>query len=118
VAIVCPVCEERRSLSANAAQWPILEAWAKQREWVVNGAKVKLTAEEVKDILTAAFEGETNPRIAQGLHGGIVMLGRRTSRYGKAKFSEWLDYLTALSIEQGIKLPAKIPDDWPEGVKA
>lgn len=104
---VCPACEERRNNEQNKAQWPILQAWADQREWVVNGAKVKLSAEEVKDILTAAFEEDTNPRIAQGLHGGIVMLGRRTSKYGKKKFSDWLDWLNAESHHAGIRIPAR-----------
>lgn len=65
-----------------------------------------LTADDYKDILTAAFEGETNPRISPGLHGGMVMLGRRTSRYGKKRFSEWLDWLNAESHHAGIKVPA------------
>ena len=65
-----------------------------------------LTDEEWKDILTAAFEGETSPRISPGLEGGMVMLGRRTSRYGKKRFSEWLDWLNAASHHAGIKIPA------------
>ena len=104
---ICPVCEERRNSGQNAAQWPILDAWAKQRQWPVNGALTWLSADEWKDVLTAAFEGETNPRISPGINGGMVMLGRRTSRYGKKRFSEWLDYLMAISNEQGIKVPAR-----------
>ena len=104
---VCPVCEERRNNGQNAAQWPILTAWAEQKEWPVNGAMTRLSAEEWKDILTAAFEGETSPRIALGLSGGIVMLGRRTSRYGKKRFSEWLDWLNAASHHAGIKIPVQ-----------
>lgn len=102
----CPVCEERRSASANSAQWPILQAWSEQKQWPVNGAMTYLTAEEWKDILTAAFENDTAPRIASGLHGGMVMLGRRTSRYGKKRFSEWLDWLNAESHHAGIRVPA------------
>tara|TARA_R110000868_G_scaffold72156_4_gene210470 strand:- start:564 stop:911 length:348 start_codon:yes stop_codon:yes gene_type:complete len=105
--IPCQTCEDRRSASANAAQWPILNAWSKQRQWPVNGSLVWLTPDEWKDVLTAAFEGETNPRISPGLNGGMVMLGRRTSKYGKKRFSEWLDYLNAISAEQGIKIPAQ-----------
>ena len=105
--IPCQTCEDRRSASANAAQWPILNAWSKQRQWPINGVLTHLSAEEWKDILTAAFEGETNPRIAPGLHGGMVMLGRRTSRYGKKRFSEWLDWLNAESHHAGIKIPAQ-----------
>lgn len=104
--IKCPVCEERRNLAQNAAQWPILEAWAKQKQWPINGEMCWLTAEEWKDILTCAFEGDTNPRIAPGLHGGMVMLGRRTSKYGKRRFGEWLDWLNAESHHAGIRVPA------------
>lgn len=102
----CPVCEERRNSEQNSAQWPVLEAWARQKQWPVNGVMCDLSAEEWKDILTAAFEGETNPRIAAGLNGGIVMLGRRTSRYSKKRFSEWLDWLHAASHHAGIRVPA------------
>jgi hypothetical protein len=83
-----------------------LQAWAQQKQWPINGTLCWLTAEEFKDILTAAFEGETSPRISPGLEGGMVMLGRRTSRYGKKRFSEWLDWLNAASHHAGIKIPA------------
>ena len=92
-----------RTLEQNAAQWPILHAWSKQKMWVINGQKTRMTAEEWKDVLTAAFEGETSPRLAMGLNGGVVMLGRRTSKYKKAKFSEWLEWLKAASVEAGIE---------------
>lgn len=104
--MICPVCEERRNNEQNKVQWPILQAWAEQKQWPINGVMSSLTAEEFKDILTAAFEGETSPRIAPGLKGGMVMLGRRTSRYGKKRFSEWLDWLNAASYHAGIRLPA------------
>jgi len=104
--MICPVCEERRNNGQNAAQWPILQAWAEQKQWPINGVMSNLTAEEFKDILTAAFEGETSPRISPGLEGGMVMLGRRTSRYGKKRFSEWLEWLNAASHHAGIKIPA------------
>lgn len=51
------------------------------------------------------------PRVAMGYSGGIVMLGRRTSKYGKKKFSEWADWLVAASVVSGIKIPA---DKWME----
>lgn len=104
--IKCPVCEERRNLAQNAAQWPILEAWAKQKQCSVNGVMCWITADDWKDILTAAFENDTNLRVAQGLHGGVVLLGRRTSKYGKRRFGEWLDWLNAESHHQGIRVPA------------
>ena len=98
---VVTVQEPTRSTDQNAAQWPILEAFAEQLQWPVNGAMVSLTAEEWKDVLTAAFQGET-VRLAMGLNGGVVMLGLRTSQMGKRRFSEWLDFLNATAALRGV----------------
>jgi hypothetical protein len=100
-----------RSLDQNAAQWPILSAFSKQMLWPVNGQMVKLTPDEWKDILTCAFEGDTNPRLAMGLNGGVVMLGKRTSKFSKAKFSEYLEFLHAVAADRGVVV-------YPEGVSA
>lgn len=102
---VVTVQEPTRSTDQNAAQWPILEAFAEQLQWPVNGAMVKLTAEEFKDVLTAAFQGET-VRLAMGLNGGVVMLGLRTSQMGKRRFSEWLDFLNATAALRGVTVYA------------
>ena len=98
--------EQLRTEAQNRFQWPILNAWAKQKEWPINGVMTRISADDYKDILTAAFEGETMPRVAMGYSGGIVMLGRRTSKYGKKRFSEWADWLVAASVVSGIKIPA------------
>lgn len=95
--------ELTRSLDQNAAQWPILQAFADQLQWPVNGQMVWLSDEEWKDILTAAFEGE-RVRLAQGLDGGVVMLGRRTSKFGKKKFSDWLEFLHATAAARDVDL--------------
>ena len=102
-----------RTLDQNAAQWPILEAWSQQKMWIVNGAKTRMNAEEWKDVLTAAFEGETAPRLAMGLNGGVVMLGKRTSKYNKARFSEWLDWLMAASHHANIDLTG----EWEQNIE-
>ena len=94
------------TLAHNPSQWPILTAWAKQKQWPINGEMMWISAEDYKDILTAAFEKETNPRLAKGYDGGIVMLGRRTSKYGKKKFAEWIEWLNAATAVTGIKVPA------------
>jgi hypothetical protein len=91
-----------RSLDQNSAQWPILEAFSKQLLWPVNGAMCRLTADEFKDVLTAAFKRETQPRLASGLDGGVVMLGRRTSKMGKKEFSDWLEFLHAVAALKGV----------------
>ena len=98
----CVTFKERtRSLDQNAAQWPILDAFAKQLKWPVNGQMVHMTAEDWKDLLTAAFKQET-ARLAMGLNGGVVMLGARTSKFGVKVFSEWLEFLHAVAAERGV----------------
>ena len=96
------VREPRRNLEQNSAQWPILEAFASQLDWPVNGAMTRMTSEEWKDVLTAAFEKER--RVAEGLNGGHVFIGQRTSYYTKARFSEWLDFLHSIASERGVEL--------------
>lgn len=98
--------EALRTQAQNRFMWPILNAWAQQKPWPVNGVMTKISADDYKDILTAAFENETTPRVAMAYGGGgIVMLGRRTSKYGKRRFSEWAEWLIAASVVTGIKIP-------------
>lgn len=97
------VVDEGRSLEQNAAQWPILDAFSSQLQWPVNAELVYMSAEEWKDLLTAAFNRET-VRIAKGLDGGVVMLGLRTSRFTKKRFSEWLDFLNATAALRGVRI--------------
>jgi len=98
---VVKISETNRTLEQNADQWPYLEAFAKQLQWPVNGKLEWLTADEWKDILTAAFKAET-VRIAQGMDGGMVMLGKRTSKFNKKEFSEWLEFLHATAALRGV----------------
>ncbi|PRC92651.1 recombination protein NinB [Solimicrobium silvestre] len=93
--------EPSRTLDQNAAQWPILAAFSKQLDWPINGQMTKMTDEEWKDVLTAAFKQETT-RLAMGLDGGVVMLGQRTSKFGKKVFSEWIEFLHAVAAQRGV----------------
>lgn len=92
--------EPKRNADQNAAMWPILEAFAEQLEWPVNGVMTKLTKEEWKDLLSAAFRKET--RVALGLDGGFVMLGQKTSHFTKKTFSDWLEFLHATAAQRGV----------------
>lgn len=100
---VVEIKEKNRSLDQNAAQWPILEAFSEQLEWPVNGKMVKMTADEWKDVLTAAFRNETS-RLAMGLDGGVVMLGMRTSKMTKKEFSNWLEFLNSVAADRGVNV--------------
>jgi len=97
------VCAPTRNLDQNAAQWPILQAFADQLQWPINGRNEWLTPDEWKDILTCAFKRET-VRVAMGLDGGMVMLGQRTSKFSKAQFGEWLEFLNATASMRDIDL--------------
>lgn len=94
------VKEPKRNTDQNAAMWPILEAFAEQLQWPVNGVMSNLTKEEWKDILSAAFRKEQ--RVALGLDGGFVMLGQKTSHFTKREFSEWLEFLHATAAARGV----------------
>ena len=98
---VMKLTEATRSLEANALMWVLLQNFADQLKWPVNGKLVSLTSEEWKDVLTAGFESET-VRLAQGIDGGVVMLGRRTSLYGKKKMAEFIEFLIVVGLERGV----------------
>lgn len=100
---VCKIEPPGRTLEQNAYQWPYLEGFSQQLLWPVNGVMCKLSSDEWKDVLTAAFEKETEPRLAAGFDGGIVMLGRRTSQFGKRKFAEWMEFLMAAAALKSVE---------------
>ncbi len=101
---VCVIQDKTRTLEQNAYQWPYLEGFSKQLQWSVNGEKTWMKNMEWKDVLTSAYEGDVNPRLAAGFEGrGVVMLGRRTSEYGKKTFAEWMEWLMAAAALKGVE---------------
>jgi ABC-type Fe3+ transport system substrate-binding protein len=98
---VVTISEPLRSLDANAAQWPYLQAFAEQKELCINGAMVKATPEDWKDVLTGVYNGET--RMA-AYDGRVIMLPQRTSKMGKKQFGEWLEFLMAMAAQAGVKV--------------
>jgi hypothetical protein len=96
-----------RSLDQNAAMWPALRDFAQQVPWEINGEPQLMEPEDWKDVLTAAFEFEM--RVAPALQGGWVMLGARTSRYGKKRMGEFLTFVRAEGDNRGVRwsAPAK-----------
>ncbi|WP_141057058.1 recombination protein NinB [Stenotrophomonas rhizophila] len=88
--------EPKRTLDQNAAMWPALSDIAKQVPLVItrrDGSSRQATAYDWKDVLTSAFEEETE--WAPGLRGGVVMLGARTSKYSKRKMGDFLTFIHA-----------------------
>jgi len=95
---------ETRTLANNRAQWPILNAFADQLLWPVNGAMTKLSGEEWKHILTAAYRQET-ARVAMGLDGGMVLLGHRTREFKRGEWSDWMEFLNSVAADRDVKIP-------------
>jgi hypothetical protein len=100
---VVRLTDPTRSLDQNALMWPLLECFSEQLQWPVNGVLVKLEPDDWKVILTAAFRQET-VRVAQGLDGGMVMLGCRTSKFSKKQFSDFIDFLCATAHDRNVQL--------------
>ncbi len=103
-----------RTLEQNCAQWPYLTGFAQQLQWPVNGKMCWMSEEEWKDVLTAAFEKETDLRLAAGFDGGVVMLGKRTSKFSVKKFSEWMEFLIAAAALKGVTPVYKNEPRWAE----
>jgi hypothetical protein len=93
----------KRTLDQNSLLWPVLECFSAQLEWPVNGRMVKMTAEDWKDLLSAAYRRESQ-RVAMGVDGGMVMLGLRTSKMNKREFSEFLEFVFSVAADRGVVL--------------
>jgi hypothetical protein len=94
------VSEATRTLDQNAAQWPFLEGFAKQKQLCINGAMVWATRDDWKDVLTGCFDGEM--RMA-AFDGKVIMLPSRTSKMGKKTFSTWMEFLVAMAAQFGVE---------------
>lgn len=93
--------ERTRTLDQNDLLWSILTDLSKQVDWSINGKLEKLSPEDWKDILTASLDQEH--RIAEGIRGGFVMLGRRTSKMGVRKMSELISFARSVGDEKGVQ---------------
>jgi hypothetical protein len=98
--------EPVRSLDANAAQWPYLEGFSKQKQLCINGVMEWATPDDWKDCLTACYKGEM--RMA-AFDGRVIMMPQRTSKMGKRVFSEWMEYLVAMAAQSGVTPVYKSP---------
>lgn len=99
---VCTIEQRTRSLEQNRTLWKVLTEISIAVPWQVNGASVMLTPEDWKDIITASFYQEN--RIARGINGGFVMLGRSTSRMTVGQMTELIEFVLAFAAEQGVHI--------------
>ena len=97
---VVTIAEPSRTLDQNAAQWPYLEGFAKQKQLCINGTMVWATNDDWKDVLTGCYNGEM--RMA-AFDGKVIMLPQRTSKMGKKEFSTWFEFLIAMAAQSGVE---------------
>ena len=94
------ISEPTRTLEQNAAQWPYLEGFARQKQLCINGVMQYVTNDDWKDVLTGCWNGEM--RMA-AFDGKVIMLPQRTSTMGKKVFSDWLEFLIAMAAQSGVE---------------
>lgn len=103
---------ETRTTAQNRIMWAILDDLAEQVQWPVDGKLQKLDAEEWKHILSAGLK--KHQRVAQGIEGGFVMLGQRTSRMTVAEMGELITLAHAFGDERGVQWSkTSLGRDWP-----
>lgn len=111
--LVRPV-KSRRTLAMNAKMWAMLGDISKQVEWPVNGVMQRLEADDWKALSTAAAKNEI--RMAQGISGGVVMLGVSTRKMTIAEMSDVIEQLEAFGAERGVvwsdRAKQEVPDEW------
>ena len=101
-----------RSLASNRKLWACLGDVSEQVEWPVNGTLGLLSAEDWKDILSASLRKEG--RIAQGIDGGFVMLGQRTSKMKVQEMSDLIEVIYAFGASHNVKWSEAIPAEYLE----
>jgi hypothetical protein len=104
---VVALSEPTRTLDQNAMLWPLLTDLSRQVEWPINGVAQKLSPEDWKDLATASLAKEQ--RVAAGLDGGFVFLGRRTSTMSKRTFSDLIEIIFAFGSAHDVKWSTPMP---------
>lgn len=110
--IVRPV-KSRRTLEQNAKLWAMLGDISRQVEWPVNGVMQKLDSEDWKALMTAAARQEI--RMAQGINGGVVMLGESTKRMTVSELGDVIECMYVFGADKGItwsEPKGQMPEQW------
>lgn len=90
-----------RTFDQNALMWALLTDISRQVMWPVDGEMRKLDKDDWKTIVSAGLE--RHQRIAKGIDGGFVLLGKRTSRMTKTEMSELIELIYAFGAQQGVE---------------
>lgn len=86
---------QNRTLEQNARMWAMLTELSRQVVW--HGQQ--LTAENWKDVLTAALKRQ---QVVPGVDGGFVVLGTSTRRMTKGEMAELIELITAFGAQHDV----------------
>jgi NinB protein len=89
-----------RTLEQNSRLWALLTDVSRQVQWPVDGKLQRLSPDEWKDIFSAAHT--KGQRVAQGIDGGFVMLGARTSKMKVGDMCELQCLIEAFGVEHNV----------------
>lgn len=89
-----------RTVEQNAKLWAMLHDIAKQVKWPVDGLMQYMSEDDWKDILSAGLK--KNQRVAQGVEGGFVILGVRTSKMKVGEMAELIEFIQYFGDENGV----------------
>lgn len=98
---VVRVSDPTRTLEQNSKLWPMLQDIARQVPWNVDGQLRLIEDTDWKEILTAGLR--KTQRVAQGIDGGFVLLGARTSKMGVKEMSELIEFVYWFGAEKGVE---------------
>lgn len=99
--MVCEIKERTRSLDQNNLMWAALTDLSRQVQWTVNGKQETLSPDDWKNVITASLTEEN--RMALGINGGFVMLGKSTSRMTIKEMTEVIEFAHAFGAERGVR---------------
>lgn len=97
---IVEIKQRTRTLDQNAMLWRLLTIASQNVPWQVNGSEVMLSPEDWKAVFTASLHQEQ--RIARGIRGGFVMLGKSTSRMSVDQMTQMIEFIYSFLAEQGV----------------
>lgn len=95
------VGDPTRTLEQNSKLWACLSDIARQVQWPVDGRLQSLSPEDWKDLLSAGLHKEQ--RVAQGIEGGFVILGQRTSQMSRRQLAELIEFIQYFGADRGVE---------------
>ncbi len=104
-----PPVEPTRTLDQSAKLHAMLADVSRQVKWPVNGQLERLSIDDWKAVIVASLMQEK--RMAAGVRGGFVILGKRTSSMSIREMSECIEFLYSFGDEQGVvwSEPIEVP---------